>query len=339
MRALATLRALAILAIAIPLAAGQVLGIAAWRATKAAGQAVAHRAHDALFGYLHRSGLAPGIAQMLALQPFTNVVASGTAITDLRFLFGYSIERLILQLGGTTFTKAMITALQLKANSKVIFDSTGSRTDTRNQYRGITANAAFLTVDFLELRARSKLGLMMGAIDTSLGTKDLRLEVTISGANAPTLVGYAEVSPPQVAPEFQNLRALIARVHGASQTIGASGTFPLSVPHLDPNSGGSIFKRIHCFSANMTGARVERNGIREWEMNTTAANNFIQGEYAKVAQSNLFPIDFVVDNLSEDRVLDTRPGARCTTANVFGTFSAGETITIEAETLEPLDAY
>jgi len=278
-------------------------------------------------------------AQLLPLQPFSNVVATGLALSDLRHLFGYTIERIILVLGGTSLTKAMLTSIQLKANGKVIWDSTGSRANLRNSFRGITANAAYLTLDFLELKAMTKLAMMGGALDTTLGIKDLRLEVQITGATAPTLAGYAEVSVPQMAPEFGNLRPLIAKVISASQTIGAAGTFALSVPHLDPNAGGSIFKRIHVHAANMTGARVERNGIKEWEVTAAADNNFNQVEYGRATQANLFGIDFILDGLQEDRVLDTRPAARCTTAQVFGTFSGAETVTIEAEVLEPLDVY
>jgi len=278
-------------------------------------------------------------AQILPLNPFQNVVASGVAICDLRNLFGYTVERLILQLGGGALTKAMLTGIQLKANGKVIYDSTGSATDARMQFRGVGANPAFLTIDFTELKARSKLGLMGGCLDTTLGVKDLRLEVTTAGATTPTLIGYAEVSTPQVGPEYAFMRPLIARVHRLTQSIGGAGTFPLVVPHLDPNSGGSLFKRIAILSANCTGVRVERNGIREYEVNAAAANNFNQVEYGRVTQSGLWMVDFIVDGIFEDRVLDTRPGGRTTTANVFGTFSAAETITIEAEVMEPLDVY
>jgi hypothetical protein len=220
-----------------------------------------------------------------------------------------------------------------------MFDSTGSATDSRMKFRGITADAAFLTIDFLELRARSKLGLMGGALDTTLGVKDLRLEVTIAGATTPTLLGYAEVTTPQLGQEYAFMRPLIARVHRLTQSIGGAGTFPLVVPHLDPNSGGSLFKRIAIFSANATGVRVERNGIREWDVSSVAANGYNQAEYGRAAQSSLFVVDFVLDGIFEDRVLDTRPGGRTTTANVFGTFSGAETVTIEAEVLEPLDVY
>ncbi len=277
-------------------------------------------------------------AQAIPLLDFQNVVANGVAVTDLSHLFGYTIRRLVLQLGGTSLTKAMLTAVQLKANGKVIFDSTGSRIDSRMQYRGITANAAFLSIDFTELKARSKLAMLGGAMDTLLGIKTLRLEVTIAGATAPTLQGYAEVTLPQAGPEYVNLRPLIARVHNFSQVIGAAGTFPLLVPHFDPNGGGSIFKRIVVFSANMTAAQLKRNGIEEFNL-TKARNDFYQTEYGRTSQANVFVIDPVVDGLQEDRVFDTRPAAKVNTAQIFGTFSAGETINIEAEVLEPLDAY
>ena len=278
-------------------------------------------------------------ASIIQLQPFNNVVASGIAYTDLRHLLGYGVERITLNLGGGAFTKSMVTLWQLKANGKVIAESTGSRTDSRMQWRGITAGANFLTIDFLELKAKTKQGLLAGVLDTTIGIRDLRLEVTIAGATTPTLAGWAEVCEPLSAPEFAGVRPLVARVHYVTQTIGAAGTFPLIVPHLDPNSGGSIFKRIAIFSANCTGARLERNGMREWEMVTAAANSFSAGEYARVTQAGLFMLDFIMDGFMENRVLDSRPANATTTAALFATFSAGETITIEIESLEPVEAY
>jgi hypothetical protein len=276
--------------------------------------------------------------ELVKLLPFNNVVASGVANADLSNLMGYSIEKLILQLGGTALTKAMLTGLQLKANGKIIFDSDGSKTDARMSYRSYNANAAFIVIDFLENRARSKLGLLGGALDTTLGIKNLRLEVTIAGATAPTLAGYAEVARPQISADMANIRPLIARVHRTTQTIGAAGTFPIQVPHMDPNAGGTIFKRIHLFSANATGIQVYRNGIVEHE-SIKAVNDWRQQLYGESPQASLYAFDPIVDNLQEDRVWDTRIASGCTTAQFMATFSAGETIIIEAEVLEPLDVY
>lgn len=279
-------------------------------------------------------------ATSLRLQPFNNVVATGLANTDLRHLFGYTIQRLTLDFTGSgALTKSMLTQLQLKANGKVIVDTDGAKLDARNQYRGISANAGFLTLDFLELRNKTKNGMEGGGLDTTVGIRDLRLEVKIAGATTPALSGVAEITTPQVSAEYASIRPLISRVHRLTQTIGAAGEFLLQVPHLDPNSGGSIFKRIAVFSANMSAARVERNGVREMDVVSAAYNNFNQAEYQNVPQAGLFMLDFINDHFMEGRALDTRPAGGCTTCQIYGTFTAGETITIEAEVMEPLDVY
>jgi hypothetical protein len=265
---------------------------------------------------------------------FQNVVASGIATCDLNGLLGYTIERLILQLGGTSFTKSMITSIQLKANGKIIYDSTGPRLDTRNQYRGITANAGFLTIDFAEIRAKTELGQNLGCMDTTQGLSNLKLEVTISGATAPTLVAFAEVNAPQVDPAQAGTRGLIAKVHSTTLTIGAAGTFSVPVPHLAPSDGGSVLKRIAFFSASMTALVIKKNGI-VIEDSVKALNDFNQTEYRKSPQAGLYMYDAIVDDV-QSQVLNTR---NAQTMEVLATFSAAETITVESELLEPLSAF
>ncbi len=264
---------------------------------------------------------------------FQNVVASGIATCDLNSLLGYTIERIILNLGGT-FTKSMITSLVLKANGKIIWESTGPRLDSRNQYRGITASASFLTIDFAEIRAKTELGQNLGCMDTTQGIANLKLEVTIAGATAPTLSAFVEVNNPQMDPAQAQTRGLIAKIHSTTLTIGAAGTFSLPVPHLAPADGGSIFKRIAIFSSNLTAIVIKKSGI-VIEDSTAALNSFNQGEYRKVPQAGLFMVDFIIDDV-QSQVLNTR---NAQTMEVLGTFSAGETITIEAELLEPLNAF
>jgi hypothetical protein len=235
----------------------------------------------------------------------------------------------------------MIAALQVKANGKVIVDSTGSRIDSRMAYRGLTQSATFLPVDFTEVRGRTKNALLSGGFDTTFGngTRNLRMEVTIAGATTPTLAGWAAVSPPMAEAEFQGIRPLVARVHNVSQTIGAAGTFPLQIPHFDPAVGGSLFKRIVWASANMTALQIVRNGIIEHD-SIAAVNNFRQQyEGLRTPQASYYVYDPIIDNFQEGRVLDTRQAAGCSSAIAYGTFSAGETIVCEAETLEPLDVY
>lgn len=277
---------------------------------------------------------------IIQLQPFQNVVASGIATTDLRHLLGQTLENITLRLGGTTFTKSMITLIQLKGGGKVLWESTGARTDARSLWRGGVASASYLEIDFTEKKARTLAAYMAGGFDTSYGAvRDLRLEVTISGATAPTLDGFCECSAPDLSPQAAGYRPLIARVHSFTQSIGAAGTFALNVPHLDPGAGGSIFKRIAIFGSLVTGARVERNGVREWEHISAGANLFNANQYGRVNSAGLFMIDFVTAGVVQGEALDTRPAANCLSAAVYATFSGAETVTVEAEVLEPAAAY
>jgi len=268
----------------------------------------------------------------IKLLPVNNVVATGLATLDLSNLLGFAIERMTFQLGGTSFTKAMLTGIQLLANGKVIWDSSASRRDAAMQYRGIAASANFLTIDFSEIRSKTELGQSLGALDTTAGIGDLKMQFAIAGATAPTLSGWAEVSRPQIDGAQAPYRSLIAKVHSSTITIGASGQFSLPVPHL--KDGGSIFKRIAFFSANMTALQLKKNGI-VIEDSTKALNDFNQTEYKKVPQAGLYMFDAIVDD-NQSQVLNTRDAQ---TMEALGTFSAGETITIEVEVLEPLAAF
>lgn len=272
--------------------------------------------------------------------PFTNVVATGLAICDLSNLLGSTIETIDLDLGGTTFTKAMMTSIQLKANGKVIIETTGSACDSRQQFRGHPASASKLTIDLTEAKARTVAAFQSGALDTSAGSgiAQLRLEVQITGATAPTLAATAQVSPPQNAPEQAAYRDLIARVHRVTQTIGGAGEFPLAVPHLDPAGGGSVYKRIVVYTAQGNAFKVIRNGQTDFEA-TKAQNEWAQQRAGRTPQTNIIVIDPILDNMQSGRVLDTRPSSGVQSAQVLMTFAAGETITIETEELIPLQAY
>ena len=270
----------------------------------------------------------------IKLLPTNNIVPAGLATIDLSNLLGFTIERIFLQLGGTAFTKAMMTGIQLKANGKIIFDSTGSACDIRNQYRGIVASANFLTLDFAEIRSKTMLGQNIGCLDTTAGISNLKLEITTAGATAPTLQGYAEVSRPQIDPAQAATRNLIAKVHKSTITIAAGGTFSIPVPHLSPADGGSIFKRIAFFSANMNALLIKKNGI-VIEESVKALNDFNATEYRKVPQASLYMYDAIQDD-NQSECLNTRDAQ---TMEVLGTFSGAETITVEVEVLEPLNAF
>jgi hypothetical protein len=277
--------------------------------------------------------------KQIALDPIQNVVATGIAIADLSKLLGTVLEKLTFTLGGT-FTRAMITSFLLKANSKVIFETDGTKLDLSNVYNGQTTDATIIKVDFIDRKAVTVNARQAGAIDLSVnsGITTLRAEITIAGATSPTLIGFADVSPPTDDPSESGIRWLFERRHRATQVIGAAGQFALNVPHLDPAGGGSNFRKIFIYSANMNALKTVREGVTEHEL-TKLQNEAAQKDNFKTPQTNLVVFDPVQDGQLQGRTWDTRPSSGVRSAQFYGTFSAGETITIETEELIPFAAY
>jgi hypothetical protein len=277
--------------------------------------------------------------KQIPLDAFTGVANSGVALNDMNKLLGSVLEKLTFTLGGT-FTKAMITLIELKANAKTIYQTDGSKLDSSKLYLGGASDATILTLDFMDRKAVTVNARQAGAIDLSKdsGITQLRLEVTIAGATNPTLKALADVSPPTAAPEEAGIRWVLGRRHRATQTIGAAGEFALNLPHVDPSGGGSNYRRVFIFSANLTRLKAQREGVTEFdvskaELEATQKDNF------RVPQSGMVVFDPVQDGQLQGRTWDTRPSSGVRSAQFYGTFSAGETIVIETEELLTLAPY
>lgn len=278
--------------------------------------------------------------KQMILDPFQNVTAAGVAICDMSKFLGTVLEKITLTLGGTAFTRSMITYACIKANGKIIWESDGSKLDLSNAYSSGQSDALVLKIDFMDRRAVTVNARQVGAFDLSAGSgvASLRMEVTIAGATAPTLVGFADVSPPTADPAEALIRGLLARRHRATVVIGAAGTFALPVPHLDPAGGGSNFRRIYIYAANCIGIKTVRAGVTEHEV-TVLQNAASQKDNFKTPQTGLVVFDPTQDGQLAGRTWDTRPSSSVNSAQFYAMFSAGETITIETEELIPLAAY
>lgn len=262
--------------------------------------------------------------------PFSNVVASGTATNNVTP--GRTLENLRLKLGGTTFTKAMISQIKLKANGKVIVEGTGTDIDKLNAYRGVATDASFLELLFADYSLNNELDRMVGAFDTSAGISNITSEITIAGATAPTLVPILVESAQQkdrtgaAAP----YAPLISKLLRYPYNIATGGKLPVTVP-FGPQTG-SIIKRLHVFhGGNMTGATVKEDGLVIHE-SLRLENEREQKQHGRVPQANVYTIDFCVDG-AIGKALDTR-NAR--SLEWLFDFSAADTGTVYVEYLDPL---
>jgi len=235
--------------------------------------------------------------------PVQNVVATGVATVNFANLLGYSVEYLLLELGGGAFTKSMITDIDIKANAKTIIKDTGANMDSRMQYRGESANAAYLVIAFDESRARCQVissskgqervvdGEKIGALDTTFGIQQFTGQITISGATTPTLNMYAELSP---APsQDERFRGLIGKALNFTVSPAAAGTFPFDVPY--GRQRGAIVKRIFLVGSTVTGFEVKKNGITILKSTSVALANYTQTREGRVPQANIQVIDFIKD--------------------------------------------
>jgi hypothetical protein len=272
------------------------------------------------------------------LVPFDGNISggAGTATLDvLTNIGGKVVNRIILTLGGGALTKAMLTSVKMRASDtdkggKLVFDSTGARTDSRQQYRGIAAAAAFLTIDLNEIRSKTVKGQKLGSYDTRL-LRTLQLEVVVAGATAPTLVAHAAFDE---AEDYDKLyepaeRALMAKVLSQEYAFSAAGTFPIKIPY--GLVGGSLIKRIFYHGAIVTAAEVRKDGLVIFQA-ADALNDYVQGEFSRTSQANIFCVDFIVDG-NQSYALNA---AMAKSMEFYVTVSGAGSVALEMELLDPL---
>ncbi len=193
------------------------------------------------------------------MQVFTNVGANQVAYSIVprypRALFG-----LVLQLGGTVFTKAQITRIELFLGTYSITGPfSGAQLDAIDQYllgnvNGPGRSDNHLALDFTFPNVKETAGEYIGGLDlTTLPEGQLRLEVEIGGATAPTLTGWYVWGAPQ-APGA--LGPLMNKLTRRTYPQAPAGDF---YPDLDLR--GAILCREFWFGDVATAAVATARGI------------------------------------------------------------------------------
>ena len=238
------------------------------------------------------------------LEPFQNVLATGRAVLSSKLVLGNVIERVYLVLGGGAFTKAMITAIRVRLNGKVVFgDVSGTNLDLVQRYLLLNNTAGYLTIDFTEPVSRSIQGQLMGSYNTNAaGVTDFTIEVDIAGATTPTLAGWVQLrAPSSMAPEKgfdPNLAPVLRAVIPTTIPVTASGEIQADVNY--GSGGNSLIKRLFIFSSVLTSFRIKRDALDIFETVAPALNTYIELDYGRVAQTNLYVWDPLMDGNQSD---------------------------------------
>jgi hypothetical protein len=191
------------------------------------------------------------------MKSFSNVPAGVPAVVTTVFSAIPRLKRTLLgvqlELGGTTFTKALISRIELFLGETSIFGPvTGTELDEVDTYvdgQGYRAKSDFfLPIDFHFKNIIEQGGAQIGGLDLNLlPAGDLRLEVDMAvGVSAPTIRGDAIWGVPQGSGQFAGLmRKLVKRGYAQAP----SGEF-----EPDVKLAGAIIARSFCYSAVATAA-------------------------------------------------------------------------------------
>jgi hypothetical protein len=269
------------------------------------------------------------------LEPWTNVAANARAILNSQLVLGNIIERVYLVLGGTTFTKALITAIRVKLNGKTVFgDISGTNLDLFQTYQLGNTNAAFLTVDFVEPDSKSMQGDIIGALDTNAaGVTVYTMEADIGAATAPTLDSFVQLrDTASVTPENgfnPKLRPLIRALiqTNLTSTAAAEQQYQLNIG----SGGNSLVKRLIIFSTILTSVRIKRNSLDIYETVNPALASFIQSDYGKHPQTNMYVVDWLADGNQSDTQPTRNPDTTVANYQFLLTASGAGTFLVYAD--------
>lgn len=239
------------------------------------------------------------------LPDFQPVVAGQTAMLKIP-RYALTLNRLTLRMGGT-FNKALMEKIEIKLGTRPVWSadseaglSAGEIVDKINKYKGLYDQASHLTIDFTERDFMNIAAREVGGWDMSKLADDLYINIKINAAAvAPTLYAIGYFTPPQGKDieEGQLVQKLVAKPY----SFASGGRQPIN---FDPK--GALVKRIYAFfttadtSTNTTEQPIEEFVVKKnrdtvHELSSTD-NKFLQKEFQKVPQTQLYAVDFCVDN-------------------------------------------
>ena len=275
------------------------------------------------------------------LEPFLNVAASSRAVLNSKKVLGNVVERVYLVLGGGN-NIANLSTIRIRLNGKVVFgDISGSQVNLMQRYLLLQNTAGFLTLQFSEPTARSIQGELMGALNTNAaGVNDFVIETDLGAGVAPTQDAWVQLrAPTSMLPQAgfdPSLAPILRAVIPTVITETGAGEFQHDVNY--GSGGNSLIKRLWIFSSILTSFRIKADSLDIFESVTAALNTYIELDYAKVAQTNLYVYDPLMDGNQSD-ALPTRRGDRSPRNFQFlFTASGAGTHTVFADVYSTLDS-
>lgn len=268
----------------------------------------------------HHDPAGIGFAALIALEPFTNVTASGLNTMTTQRIYPNTLEYLVLVLGGGTApTKAQVSNIKIRLGQKPIWDvgnvtAAGSVIDAIAKYEGRVTTSTILVLPFSNPFARTPQQQFQGAIDFgSVNVRDMTFEITLTGGTTPTLTMYAQVSPPKLLTAAENLlfRAILKTPLSPS---AATSYAPFLINYNQ--SGGALLRRLVFTPTStpallVTATEIKRDGLDIYEQIAATTTNAIESElFPHTPQTNYLFFDVIEDNIEKKALTSIRQDSK-----------------------------
>lgn len=235
--------------------------------------------------------------------PFQNVVAGSKA--SLSLPIGPTYHFVIIQL--VTLTKANLTNIKIRLNTKTILECDAATLDKINIYKGLNSNASFMVLDFTEMMAKDIVSQMAGVIPTAVGVSNFNIEITIAGGatvSANDLRSWSYISGPiNTDRPLSNIQYLVAQSFNA----GGAATWDVDLPK--GGASAHLLKRIWLVKRSgagaITAADCRKNNLPILET-LKAENEFLQTAYEGVPDAVFYCLDFVMMNHTLSELVNTK---------------------------------
>ncbi len=268
------------------------------------------------------------MAKIIKLPPVQNVGANQTAVLP-QVPHGMTYDAVVGEMSGTTITKALITGIRARLNGKQFIDVEGSHLDVQNQYKKMTANAAYFSLNFAERNARTIIGEGIGAIDTSSGVDTFDFEFDFGAISADASLNlFAIISPPKpiqiggvTNPNKRTISAVLKKTHSLSGAADHAVTVPIG------SKLGGLIKRVHFHhGGNQTALEVRRDGNYLQQVGNNGLVRFIQNELNRTAQTNHEVFDPCYTDNQSDAITTLREDGSPASFEYSLTTSATDTV-------------
>jgi hypothetical protein len=234
----------------------------------------------------------------LRLNQFPSVGASAQSVLITDELLDKSVHAIGLKLGGGAFTRAHISAFNIRINGKDLLPAiTGAQLQAQNDYNGLDNDAAYMWFFFGDPTAQTIKGQHLGDLDLSIYRKPLEIRVDIGAATTPTLEVVAMVSVPKLAMGIGYSELEAAQIGAMTRTIIQPAaavnrkTYGLSLGSLP----GARIRSVNYHHTNLTAVELRKQGLTKFDNLTIAENSAFVKNYSRVPQSGLFVLDNVFD--------------------------------------------